>query len=109
MLKSKAIPLDGLCFLDGVNEGIRGMYFAESDYLNHIMGCVDCWPANDKLCASGREFWIKNKVESLLSESNIENRRLELSLIREQSPKWINVVESRFVKAFTKKKQVSEV
>jgi hypothetical protein len=109
MLKSKDVPLDGLCFLDGVNEGIRRMYFAESDYLNHIMGCEDCWPANDKLCASGREFWIKSKVESLLSEGSIENRRLELSLIREQSPKWINVVESRFIKAFTKKKQVSEV
>jgi hypothetical protein len=106
MLSSKDIPLDGLCFLDGLNEGIRRMYFAESDYLNHIMGCEDCWPANDKLCAAGREFWIKSKVESLLSESRIENRRLELSLIREQSPKWINVVESRFIKAFTKKKQV---
>ena len=96
-------------FLDGLNEGIRRMYFAESDYLNHIMGCEDCWPANDKLCAAGREFWIKSKVESLLSESSIENRRLELSLIRKQSPKWINVVESRFIKAFTKNKQVGGV
>ena len=85
------------------------MYFAESDYLNHIMGCVDCWPSHDKLCRSGRELWIKTKVESLLSQNDIENRRQELSLIRKQSPKWINVVESRFIKAFTKNKQVGGV
>jgi hypothetical protein len=79
---------------------------AESDYLNHVMGCESCWPSSNRLCSVGRETWIESKVEWFMTTDKKYDRRVELEQLKAFDPDYVDEIEKRFVKLYAQRNAV---
>lgn len=75
---------------------------AHESLLNHasVVGATCCHPMSGRYCAVGRELWIDDKVQAVLDEEKIEDRRYLLEQMAHNIPQWLDEIKRRVEERF---------
>lgn len=70
--------------------------------INHasVKGVTCCHPMSGRYCAIGRELWIDDKVQAVLDEEKIEDRRYLLEQMARNIPQWLDEIKRRVAERF---------
>lgn len=73
-------------------------------FFDHWTACPNCYPRHDRYCHTGRQLWLDDKVEWVLSHDSIARRRAELADMHRNTPAWVGEIERRVVERFNSRK-----
>ena len=75
---------------------------AHEALINHasVKGVTCCHPMSGRYCAVGRELWIDDKVQAVLDEEKIEDRRYLLEQMERNIPQWLDEIKRRVAERF---------
>lgn len=68
------------------------------NHLNNRTNC--CYAPNDRYCEWGRQLWIDDKVQAVLDEEKIEDRRYLLEQMERNMPTWLDEIKKRVAEKF---------
>ena len=70
--------------------------------INHasVRGVTCCHPMSGRYCAIGRELWIDDKVQAVLDEPSLAERRYLLEQMERDMPQWLDEIKKRVAERF---------
>lgn len=78
------------------------MNTAHEALINHasVKGVTCCHPMSGRYCAVGRELWIDDKVQAVLDEKSLAERRYLLEQMSRNIPQWLDEIKRRVAERF---------
>ena len=78
------------------------MNAAHEALINHasVKGVTCCHPMSGRYCAIGRELWIDDKVQPVLAETSLADRRYQLEQMERNIPQWLDEIKRRVAERF---------
>lgn len=85
------------------------MNAAHEALINHasVRGVTCCHPMSGRYCAIGRELWIDDKVQAVLDEEKIEDRRYLLEQMARNIPQWLDEIKYRVAERFENRRKAA--
>ena len=68
------------------------------NHLNNGSNC--CYAPNDRYCEWGRQLWIDDKVQAVLDEPSLTDRRYLLEQMARNIPQWLDEIKRRVADRF---------
>lgn len=68
------------------------------NHLNNHTNC--CYAPNDRYCEWGRQLWIDDKVQAVLDEPSLTDRRYQLEQMARNIPQWLDEIKRRVAERF---------
>ena len=72
-----------------------------------VRGVTCCHPMSGRYCAIGRELWIDDKVQAVLDEPSLAERRYLLEQMEQNIPQWLDKIKRRVAERFENRRKAA--